>query len=74
MRERDNVKAKRGIDTTIKVGDVCLIEEPGSSRNNWKMGRVEETIAKDNQIRAAVVKTINGPLRRPINKLVIIES
>ena len=74
LRERDNVKAKRGIDTTIKVGDVCLIEEPGSSRNNWKMGRVEETIGKDNQIRAAIVKTIKGPLRRPINKLVIIES
>ncbi|XP_066918240.1 uncharacterized protein [Clytia hemisphaerica] len=60
LRERDYVKSKRGIDTTIKVGDVCLIEDTGS-RNTWKMGRVEETISgKDNQIRAAVVKTIRA--------------
>ena len=60
--------------TTIKVGDVCLIEDTGP-RSTWRMGRVEETIrGKDKKIRAAVVKTINGPLRRPINKLVIIES
>ena len=74
LRERTYSRKLRGIDTTIKVGDVCLIEDTGP-RNIWKVGRVEEAISgKDNQARAAVVKTVNGPLRRPINKLVVIES
>ena len=39
------------------------------------MGKIEELIkGKDNKVRGAVVKTFNGQLTRPINKLVVIHS
>ena len=39
------------------------------------MGRIEQIVrGKDGKVRAAVVKTLNGQMRRPINKLVVIES
>ena len=73
LRERSNVRKMRR-ESTIKAGDVCLIEDNGA-RITWRLGRIEETIeGKDGTIRAAVVKTLKGKLRRPVNKLVIIES
>ncbi|XP_066929853.1 uncharacterized protein [Clytia hemisphaerica] len=74
LRER-NVKPNRNMRTeTLNVGDVCLIDDQGP-RVKWKMGKIEELIkGKDNKVRGAVVKTMNGQLKRPINKLVIIHS
>lgn len=73
LRER-TTKNNHNIVSTIDVGDVCLIEDQGP-RITWKMGRIEQLVhGKDGKVRAAVVKTLNGQLRRPINKLVIIES
>lgn len=73
LRER-TTKNSRNVVSTIDVGDVCLIEDQGP-RITWKMGRVEELVrSKDGKFRTAVIKTLNGQLRRPINKLVVIES
>ena len=73
LRER-TTKNSRNVVSTIDVGDVCLIEDQGP-RITWKMGRVEELVrGKDGKVRAAVIKTLNCQLRRPINKLVVIES
>ena len=73
LRERSTSKKIR-TEQTLNVGDVCLIEENGP-RIKWKLGRIEDLIkGKDNKVRAAVVKTMNGQLKRPINKLVVIET
>ena len=42
---------------------------------NGKLEKIEELIkGKDDRIRGAIIKTLNGQLKRPINKLVIIHS
>ena len=74
LRERTTNTNSRKVVSTIDIGDVCLIEEQ-CPRISWKMGRIEELVrGKDGKVRAAVIKTLNGQLRRPINKLVVIES
>ncbi len=54
----------------LKVGDVVLIVDPDMRRNCWPRGRVETVhVAKDGQVRSAVVRTSVGLLIRPVAKL-----
>jgi len=62
-------KAKRNME----INDVVLIKDENSARNEWLMGKVIETENDDrNYVRGVVVKTKNGLLRRPVNKLVML--
>ncbi|XP_074038934.1 uncharacterized protein [Leptinotarsa decemlineata] len=54
----------------IKVGDIAITVDDKAPRNNWLMGRVEETFSgKDGTIGIARVKTKNGLYIRPVSKL-----
>ena len=57
-----------------KVGDVCLITEEATSRPKWKLGRVTRTFqGKDGLIRTFQLKTLNGLINRPIQRLHLLE-
>ena len=54
---------------------VVLIRDDNMSRNEWKMGKIiEEIKSKDGMIRAVKLKTSTGILRRPIQKLALLEN
>jgi hypothetical protein len=57
----------------ICVGDVVIVKEDNVNRNNWCMGRVLSTECDDQRnTRSVMLKTMNGALRRPITKLVML--
>ena len=54
----------------IKVGDVVFIADDKTSRPSWPLGRISKVIlSRDGLIRTAQVKTKNGLLTRPIQKI-----
>ncbi len=57
----------------LQIGDVVLIRDDSLPRNAWMLGLVQEAEA-DNKglVRAVHLKTRNGNLRRPVNKLVLL--
>ena len=70
----------RKVDQTeIAVGDIVLIKSDSTSRNFWKLARVEELVeGRDGKVRSAVVKTISDQgkpsrLRRVLQHLVPLE-
>lgn len=57
----------------IEQGDVVIIVDENSARNCWLKGIViETTLAKNGQVRHAVVRTKNGILKRPVLKLAVL--
>jgi hypothetical protein len=57
------------------VGKIVLLKEDGLKRNMWKLARIESVIkSKDGLIHAAMVKTAKTTIRRPIQKLALLES
>ena len=58
---------------SIRVGDICLVQEK-NSRLLWSMGKVMELLpGRDGLIRAGVVKVKNSLLRRPVQHLYPLE-
>jgi hypothetical protein len=54
---------------------IVIIRDDNLSRNEWKMGRVIETQkGRDGLVRTAVLKTSTGTLRRPIQRLSLLEN
>jgi hypothetical protein len=57
----------------MKVGDVVMIVDELSPRNNWPMGIVEEVyVGNQGLVRSVKVKTKSSVLVRPINKLCLL--
>ena len=57
----------------LSVGDVVLIQDDNASRSTWSIGRVTEVETdKLGCVRAVVLRTAMGVLRRPIHKLVML--
>jgi len=58
----------------FRVGEVVLIERDNQKRIFWPMGRILELIpGKDGRIRVAKLKTKNGVLTRPLQRLFPLE-
>lgn len=56
-------------------GDLVLVVENTSPRNQWLMGRVAQTFpGKDGLTRIAQIQTVTGRLLRPISKLCLLMS
>ena len=57
----------------LVIGDIVLIQDDSMPRGAWPMGRVVK-VEPDTEglVRAAVLRTSTGDLRRPINKLVLL--
>ena len=57
------------------IDKLVLIKEDNMSRNEWKIGRIAETIlSRDGLIRNVVIKTNSSTLRRPVQKLALFEN
>ena len=57
----------------LSVGDVVLIQDDNAPRSTWSIGRVTEVETdKLGCVRAVVLRTAMGVLRRPIHKLVML--
>ena len=74
LRETHRLKHERNSTSSIKLGDIVLIQDEHLPRSRWRTGRVKELIrSKDNTVRGALITVSNkdktGLLRRPINKL-----
>ena len=61
--------------TVPKVGDVCLVSEKNTSRPTWPLGRIIEAIkGRDGLVRTFRLRTQDGEITRPIQKLHLIEE
>ncbi|CAG7823153.1 unnamed protein product [Allacma fusca] len=60
----------------LKTGDMVVIKEENLPPQNWRLGRVTEVHVDPTDekalVRAVTVRTANGILKRPINKLVLL--
>lgn len=57
----------------LEVNDLVLVEDQGK-RTMWPMARVTEvTRGRDNHVRSVTLKTRNGFIRRPVQRLVHLE-
>ena len=58
-------------DTPVKEGDIVLILDESTERNQWRKGVVTRVFpGKDKEVRVAELRTVNGNLIRPTRKLV----
>jgi hypothetical protein len=58
----------------VKAGDFVLIADKNTARNQWTYGRIIKTNqSSDGLVRSALVRTRNGTLDRPVNKLCLLE-
>jgi hypothetical protein len=70
LQERARHFKKLHEETPIKVGEVVLIEEPNQKRRDWKSGVIERLIpSADGVVRSVELRTLNGPLHRPVQRL-----
>jgi hypothetical protein len=71
-----NLRKKWNTPTTQDLlGRCVLINDDNMSRNTWHMGRIIDTFpSKDGLIRTVLVKTSTSKLRRPIQKLSLLEA
>ena len=72
LRERE--RGSFGHVDAPMVGDIVVIYEDLVPRNRWRLGRITRLItATDGVTRGAVVRTANGELQRPVQKLFPVE-
>ncbi|KAM8711561.1 hypothetical protein ACLKA7_012129 [Drosophila subpalustris] len=58
----------------IKIGDLVIIIDASTNRDQWKRGRVVNVhTAKNKQIRSAEIQTADSTLRRPVSKLIVLK-
>ena len=71
-----NVRKKwRTPDHQDLIDKVVLIKDDSLSRNVWKMGKIVDTVkSKDNLVRTVLVKTPTSVIRRPIQRIALLES
>ncbi|CAG7719698.1 unnamed protein product [Allacma fusca] len=63
-------KSRKLVEEDIKPGDSVLVGSDNTKRVNWPMARILEVFpGKDGVIRVAKIKTSNGELVRPIQRL-----
>ena len=69
-------QCKRPVTVTekLKIGDIVLIGSDNQKRINWPIARVQELLpGRDGKVRVVKVKTHNGTLLRPVQRLYPLE-
>ena len=57
------------------VNKIVILRDENLPKNSWKLGRILRTITgKDGKVRMVELKTSNGILIRPIQKLSLLEN
>ena len=55
----------------IEFGDLVWLTEDNVKRSQYRMARIEEIYPrKDGVVRSALIKTLDGTLKKPMAKLV----
>lgn len=68
------LKKRKSCNKTLKVGDVVLVEDDTIKRIGWPLARIEQLFpGKDGVPRVAKVRTVNGSMMRPIQRLYPLE-
>ena len=63
------------VKRNLAKDDIVLVADKSSPRNFWPLGRILEAYpGKDGLVRSVRVKTVNGELVRPIEKLCLLEG
>ena len=58
----------------IQVGDVVVVIDPNAARQEWKVGRIEQTYpGPDGLVRVVDVRVKDKVLKRPITKISSLE-
>ena len=67
LREHAKEKCKRqNKESPISVGDIVIVKSDLTTRNFWKLAKVEELLhGRDGQIRSARVKVASSSDRKP---------
>ena len=67
----NNVRAQwNKLEPNVQVGDLVWLIEDDVRRSHYKMARVMEVCpGKDGIVRSALIKTVDGTLKRPVVKL-----
>ena len=79
LRENHKVKSRHDKKPDISVGDIVILKNDSTSRNFWKLAKIEELLpGRDGTIRSAVVKVANDTrkpvlLKRVVQQLIPIE-
>lgn len=72
MKQRSKWYDNRNF-VNLEPEDIVLVADEQVKRNNWLKGKVEEVYpGKDGIVRVALVKTMNGKLKRPTSKLILL--
>jgi hypothetical protein len=74
LQDRARHFSKKHKETNIKVGEVVLIEEENVKRSQWRAGVIEKILPSvDGVTRAVTLRTTNGHLNRPVQRLYAFE-
>lgn len=62
------------VTSPVKVGDLVLVSDENKKRGIWPLAKVIQTqTGRDGLVRSVLLKTENGEMRRPVQKLVKLE-
>ena len=72
MTRRSKVRA---LTSSVRAGDIVLIHQDMKKRISWPLARILELIpGKDGVIRVIRLKTTDGELTRPLQRLIFLED
>jgi len=74
LQDRARHFSKKHKESNIKVGEDVLIEEENLKRSQWRAGVIEKILPSvDGVTRAITLRTTNGHLNRPVQRLYAFE-
>ncbi|XP_064621089.1 uncharacterized protein LOC135483944 [Lineus longissimus] len=75
LTELNQLRKWTEVRDNLHEGDVVLVAEDNTRKLDWKLGRVEEIFpGRDGLVRSVLVKTKSGLMRRPVQKLRLLET
>jgi hypothetical protein len=75
LLELNHMKKWTDIQRSAKVGDVVMLCDNNLRKMHWILGRITDVhTGRDNLVRSVTVKTATGSLRRPVQKLRLMEA
>ena len=74
MAKLNEFQKWRNPSKNATIGDVVIVSEDNTPKSNWRLGRIEDTTTgRDGLVRSVMVKTARGVIRRPIQRLYLLE-
>ena len=75
LTELNQLRKWTEVRDNLQEGDVVLVAEDNTRKLDWKLGKVEEVYpGRDGLVRSVLVRTKSGLMRRPVQRLRLLES